>query len=77
MKKNLLILGHILLLMFLWAAFSLPAVFFRIYCTWVLLVHSSPEIGAFEGRVNTQLSPTKWPALFTQGLLNNRAEHKQ
>lgn len=74
-KKNLFNLRLNLLLVFLWSAFSLPAVFFPIYCTWFLLEHSCPEIGAFEGRVDTQLSPPKWPALFTRGLLNNTEEN--
>lgn len=75
-KKNdyLFILGLTLVLTFLWFAFFLPAVFFPIYCTWFLLEHICPDIGAFEGRVDTQLNSTKWPALFTWGLLNNKEQ---
>lgn len=73
-KIYLFILGLTLILTFLWFAFFLPAVFFPIYCTWFLLEHSCPEIGAFEGRVDTQLKSTKWPVLFTRDLLNNKEQ---
>lgn len=72
-NKNF-ILRLTLLLTFLWYVFFLPAVLFHIYCKCFLLEHSCPEIGAFEGRVDTQLNFSKWPALFTWGLLNNKEQ---
>jgi len=63
-----------LVLAFLWFAFFLTDVFFPIYCTCFLLEHSCPEIGAFEGRVDTQLNSAKWPALLTRGLLNKKEQ---
>lgn len=73
-KICLFILGLTLVLTFLWFAFFLPAVFFPIYYKWFLLGHSCPEVGAFEGRVDTQLYSFKWSALFTWGLLNNKKQ---